>query len=165
MSDIALEWSRAIVVAEGTELGLRVPLTSRPDPNWLREFEGLRISRHLQGAEWAVEGVAGSSNEVVASRVVAGDEAAIREELDTLVVLANARVAQIHAEEEAARLRHEEELARAKLEAVDMTERFRALEPAPESDELGAVEPERPESTFHDRVRVFGNGREAGAQA
>jgi hypothetical protein len=155
MADIALEWSRAIVVAEGTELGLRVPLTSPPDAKWLAEFEGARVSRHLKGAEWAVEGVA-ESNEVIASRVLAGDEAAIREELDAMVALANERVALIHAEEEAARLFHEEELARARLEAVDMTERFRALEPAPVGDEL---EPVEPESAFQDRLRVISSGR------
>ncbi len=158
MADIALEWSRAIVVAEGTELGLRVPLTSVPDARWLAEFEGARVSRHLKGAEWTVEGVA-ESNEVIASRVLAGDEAAIREELDTMVALANERLAQIHAEEEEARLRHEEELTRAKQEAVDMTERFRALEPAPPSDELAVVQPEPPESAFQDRLRVLSNGR------
>jgi hypothetical protein len=158
MADIALEWSRAIVVAEGTELGLRVPLTSLPDARWLAEFEGARVSRHLKGAEWTVEGVA-DSNEVIASRVLAGDEAAIREELDTMVALANERLAQIHAEEEAARLFHEEEVARAKQEAVDMTERFRALEPAPASDELAAVEPEPDESAFQGRLRVLSDGR------
>jgi hypothetical protein len=155
MADLALEWSRAIVVAEGTELGLRVPLTSPPDAKWLAEFEGARVSRHLKGAEWAVEGVA-ESNEVIASRVLAGDEAAIREALDAMVALANERVAQIHAEEEAARLFHEEELARARLEAVDMTERFRALEPEPVGDEQ---EPVEPESAFQDRLRVISSGR------
>ena len=155
MADLALEWSRAIVVAEGTDLGLRVPLTSPPDARWLAEFEGARVSRHLKGAEWAVEGVA-ESNEVIASRVLAGDEEAIREELDAMVALANERVAQIHAEEQAARLHHEEELARARLEAVDMTERFRALEPAPVGDEQ---EPVEPESAFQDRLRVISSGR------
>jgi hypothetical protein len=155
MADIALDWSRAIVVAEHTELGLRVALTSRPDARWLAEVEGARVSRHFKGADWSVEGVA-NSNEVVASRVLAGDEAAIREELDRMVALANDRVAQIHAEEEVARLRHEEELARAKQEAVDMTERFRALEPGPASDEEDPVESE---SAFQDRVRVLSNGR------
>jgi hypothetical protein len=161
MADIALEWSRAIVVAEGTELGLRVPLSSTPGQRWLAEFEGLRVSRHLQGAEWTVDGVA-DSNEVVASQVLAGDETAIREELDMMVALANERVAQILAEEEAARLLHEEELARAKQEAVDMTERFRALEPEA-TPAVPATEPERAESTFGDRLRVISNGREAGA--
>ncbi len=158
MTEIRLEWSRAIVVAEGTELGLRVPLTSVPDARWLAEFEGARVSRHLKGAEWTVEGVA-ESNEVIASRVLAGDEAAIREELDTMVALANERLAQIHAEEAAAKLHHEEEVARARQEAVDMTERFRALEPEPASDELGAVEPDQPDSAFQDRLRVLSDGR------
>ncbi len=158
MVDLALEWSRAIVVAQGTELGLRVPLTSVPDARWLAEFDGACVSRHLKGAQWTVEGVA-ESNEVIASRVLAGDEEAIREELDAMVALANERLAQIHAEEEAARLRHEEELARAKQEAVDMTERFRALEPELASDELPAVEPEPPESAFQDRLRVISSGR------
>jgi hypothetical protein len=161
MADVTLDWSRAIVVAQGTELGLRVPLSSRPDAKWLAEFEGLRVSRHLQGAEWTVDGVA-DSNEMVASQVLAGDEEAIREALDEMVELANERTAQIYAEEEAERLRHEEELARARQEAVDMTERFRALEPAPARDEP-VVEPERPESTFQDRLRVISNGREVGA--
>jgi hypothetical protein len=165
MADIELEWSRAIVVAEGTELGLRVPLTSRPDKQWIAEFNGLRISRHLQGAEWSVEGVAGASNEVIASRVLAGDEAAIREALDTMVALANARVAQIQAEEEAARLHHEEELARARQEAVDMTERFRMLDPTVASDDPAAVETARLESGFHDRMRVLGSAQQASAQA
>jgi hypothetical protein len=165
MADIALEWSRAIVVAEGTDLGLRVPLTSVPDKRWLTEFQGLRISRHLQGAKWTVEGVAPSTNEVVASQVLAGDEAAIREELDMMVALASARVAQIQAEEEAARLLHEEELARAKQEAVDMTERFRALDPTVVSSDLAAVETERLETGFHERMRVLDNGRQAAPQA
>ena len=113
------------------------PADQPADARWLAEFEGARVSRHLKGAEWAIEGVA-ESNEVIASRVLAGDEEAIREALDTMVALANERVAQIRAQEEAARLLHEEELARAKQEAVDMTERFRALEPAAVGEEQDA---------------------------
>ena len=157
MTAIALEWIRASVTADGTELALHVPFTGRPDTQWLHEFEGLRVSRHLQagGTAWTVEPL-GQANEISATRVVPGEETTIREALDELVALANARAGQVRAEEEAARQREQEELARVKREAAEMTERFRSLEPAPVRDEPEAVEPE---SSFGDRLRVLSNGR------
>jgi hypothetical protein len=158
MTDNTLEWTRASVTADGTELALHVPFTGRPDTQWLHEFEGLRVSRHLQvgGTNWTVEPL-GQANELTATRVVPGEETTIREALDELVALANARAGQVRAEEEAERHREPEELARVKQEASEMTERFRSLEPAPVRDEQEAVEPT--ESSFGDRLRVLSNGR------
>ena len=154
MTAIALDWSQAHVTAAGTELGLRVPLTGRPDAHWLAEFESLRVSRHLQvqGTGWTVESV-DEANEVFAKRLVPGDEATIREALDDLIALAGERAAEIRAEEEAERQRVEEELARAQQDAAEMTQRFRSLEPLPPRAQAEAVEQPPESSAFQDRLR------------
>ena len=163
MPDITLYWSRATVTADATELKLRVPLLGKPDGHWLAAFESLRVSRHLEarGDGWIVEDF-GDENVVTLAGLVPGEEAEVRNALDEMIGLANARTAQIHAAEDEERRREAEELLRVEKQAGEMTARFRALEPTPVRvvDEA-PVEPEPVPSSFQDRLRVVSNGREA----
>jgi hypothetical protein len=162
MTDITLEWASAEVTATGIDLALHVPLSARPDPDWLREFEGLRVSRHLEarGNAWTAEPV-DERNAIRVLRVTPGDETAIREALVEMVSLATARAERVRAEEAAARRREEEELAQARQQAAEMTERFRSLAPAPAAPaETGAAEQSH---GFQQRLRTFEASREEAA--
>src|SRR4051812_14904102 len=159
MTEITLEWASAEVTAAGVDLALRIPLCARPDPDWLREFEGLRVSRHLEarGNAWMAEPV-DERNAIRVLRVIPGDEAAIREALDEMVSLASARAEQSRAEEAARERREQELLAQARQQAAEMTERFRSTAPTRASSiENVATEHEH---GFQHRLRVFGAGRE-----
>jgi len=155
---ITLVWTSAEVEAVGTDLALRVPLSSRPDSDWLREFEELRVSRHLEarGTDWVAEGV-DDRDAIRVLRVVPGDEATIREALDQMVALAGTRVEHIRAEEAARRRREDEELAQARQQAAEMTERFRSLAPAARAPEEVPVQPEH---GFQHRLRAVEASRE-----
>ena len=158
MTEITLVWTSAEVEAVGIDLALRVPLSSHPDSDWLREFEELRVSRHLEarGVAWTAEGV-DDRDAIRVLRVMPGDEAAIREALDVMVALAGSRVEHIRAEEAARRRREDEELAQARQQAAEMTERFRSLVPAARVANEAPVEREH---GFQHRLRAVEASRE-----
>jgi hypothetical protein len=161
MTAVALNWAFAEVAAAGTDFELRVPLCVRPDADWLREFEGLRVSRHLEarGSAWTAEPV-DDRNVIRVLRVPPGAEAAIREALDEMVALAGARTEQVRAEEAALKRKQEQEVAQARQQAAEMTERFRSLAPAPAvRDDV----PAEPVNGFHHRVRASREETSSGA--
>jgi hypothetical protein len=123
---ISVDWRTAQVTPAGDTLGLAVDLDAEPDDFWCDAFDkqrGRANSNTLRQHDWRYSSVSGRRVTVLAVRPDLWGE--LRDELNTLVVQANADADQLrqHAEQDMAG--REAAAERRAREAEEMTRRLR----------------------------------------